>query len=179
MRVLVSVESKHGSTEEIAAAITAELIAAGLEVDALDPPEVESLDGYQAVVLGSALYMGKRMPGIVQIIERHAQALRERDVWLFSSGPIREPPNLAEDPVGAALLARIGARKPRMFTEKLDRGNLSIVERLVSAPEGDFRDWPAIREWARSIAGELSRKAARSRPASLLERRPFAAGHRS
>jgi hypothetical protein len=42
----------------------------------------------------------------------------------------------------------------------LDHASLSRVERLMvraqRAPEGDFRDWDAIRAWARGVGGELS-----------------------
>jgi menaquinone-dependent protoporphyrinogen oxidase len=159
MKVLVSVESKHGSTEEIAAAIAAELLAAGLDVDAIEPADVTTLEGYDAVILGSAIYMGKWMPGVVKFIYRHADALKSRDVWLFSSGPSDDPPKPPEDPAGIAILTRIGAREHRVFSGKIERSSLSLSERLivkaVHAPEGDFRDWEAIRAWAHGIARAL------------------------
>lgn len=159
MKVLVSVESKHGSTEEIAAAIVAELMAAGLDVDSIEPLAVGSLDSYDAVVLGSAVYMGNWMPGVRKFVERHRDALKHRDVWLFSSGPIGDPPKPEEDPAGAKILEETGAHEHRVFTGKLDRGRLGIAEKLVvkafGAAEGDFRDWEGIRAWARDIAVAL------------------------
>ena len=56
-RVLVAYGSRHGSTAEIAEAIAATLREAGLAVDCRKAGEVDSLDGYDAVVLGSAVYM--------------------------------------------------------------------------------------------------------------------------
>jgi len=54
------------------------------------------------------------------------------------------------------LLALTGAREHEVFVGKLDKGELGLGERLVTravkAPEGDFRDWGAIRRWARIIA---------------------------
>jgi menaquinone-dependent protoporphyrinogen oxidase len=159
MKVLVTVESKHGSTEEIAAAIVAELISAGLDVDALHPGEVTSLDPYGAVVLGSAVYMGNWMPAVRHFIDRHRDALRASRVWLFSSGPTGDSATPADDPAGEKLLAEVGAREHRVFSGKLDRSRLGVAERLVvgavHAHDGDFRDWPAIREWARGIAQAL------------------------
>jgi menaquinone-dependent protoporphyrinogen oxidase len=168
MKVLVSVESKHGSTEEIASAIVAELMATGLEVDSIEPLRVESLAGYEAVVLGSAVYMGNWMPGVRKFVERHREALKQRDVWLFSSGPIGDPPKPEEDPAGAKMLEETGAREHRVFSGKLDQGRLGIAEKLVvkaiHAPEGDFRDWEGIRAWARDIALALKQPVA-ARPA--------------
>jgi menaquinone-dependent protoporphyrinogen oxidase len=82
-------------------------------------------------------------------------------VWLFSSGPVGDdPPKPDEDPVDVAdLLAATGAREHRIFAGKLVRKQLSFPEReIVSAlrvPEGDFRDWTEIRQWAAGIADAM------------------------
>ena len=55
--VLVAYASKHGATAEIAAALADQLKAAGLDVDCLPTENVKRLDGYEAVVLGSGVYM--------------------------------------------------------------------------------------------------------------------------
>jgi menaquinone-dependent protoporphyrinogen oxidase len=45
------------------------------------------------------------------------------------------------------------------FAGKIDPARLSLPERLigrmVGASEGDFRDWDAIRAWARAIGQEI------------------------
>ena len=62
VRILVSTASKHGSTGEIATRI-AEALRAGLPgaavVDVLPAAEVGDATSYDAVVLGSAVYMGR------------------------------------------------------------------------------------------------------------------------
>ena len=55
--VLVAYGSKHGSTAEIAAAIAETLRESGLRADCLQAGSVDSLEGYDAVVVGSAVYM--------------------------------------------------------------------------------------------------------------------------
>jgi menaquinone-dependent protoporphyrinogen oxidase len=55
--VLVAYASKHGSTAEIANAVAEALCAAGLRADCLEAVDVRGLESYDAVVLGSAVYM--------------------------------------------------------------------------------------------------------------------------
>jgi menaquinone-dependent protoporphyrinogen oxidase len=53
------------------------------------------------------------------------------------------------------MMAATQARGHRTFVGKLDKSNLGLGERLVvkmvGVQEGDFRDWEAIRDWAREI----------------------------
>jgi menaquinone-dependent protoporphyrinogen IX oxidase len=58
MTVLVAAASKHGSTDEIAVRIGADLLENGLEVEVKKIEEVGDLSGYQAFVLGSGIYLG-------------------------------------------------------------------------------------------------------------------------
>jgi menaquinone-dependent protoporphyrinogen oxidase len=166
MRVLVVVASRHGATEQIAAEIAKTLRIAlsadlpGTVVDLRSAEQVDTLDGCHAVVLGSAVYMGRWLPAAREFADRHADALATLPVWLFSSGPIGEPPKPDQDPADVAKIAAgIAARDHHTFTGQLDRHRLSFAERTVvravHAAEGDFRDWPAIREWAIEIGAAL------------------------
>ena len=163
MRVLVTTASKHGSTAEIGGAIGEVLIEHGIETDVLDPEAVSSLHGYDVAVLGSAVYAGHWMKSMREFAERFAGELAGRPVWLFSSGPIGDPPKPEEDPVDvAAVMATTGARGHAVFAGKIDRSRLGFGEKaIVSAlkvPEGDFRDWDAIRSWANGIVEDLRLK---------------------
>lgn len=63
MRILVAYASKRGSTAEIAEAVAKTLREADdLEVDCLESGEVADVSPYDAIVLGSAVYM-KRWRG--------------------------------------------------------------------------------------------------------------------
>ena len=160
--ILVAVASKHGSTREIAEVIGEELRAHGVAADVRDIEETDSIAGYDAVVCGSAIYMGNWLPEAYRFIDRHHQALARVPVWLFSSGPLGETdPQPVGDPVRLpGLMDTTGAREHRMFVGKLDKSELGFMEKLatkvVKAPEGDFRDWEAIRAWAREIATMLA-----------------------
>ena len=160
MRVLVTAATKYGATAETAQAIAETLGDRALKATVLAPEQVEGVDGYDAVVLGSAVYAGHWLKPARELIERHAAALAGQPVWLFSSGPVGDPPKPEEDPVDVAeLLAATGAREHRVFAGKLVRKQLSFPERAIASalrvPEGDFRDWTEIRQWAAQIADAL------------------------
>ena len=99
-----------------------------------------------------------------ELVERFAEELAVRPVWLFSSGPIGDPPKPDEDPVDVAeVMERTRARGHAVFAGKIDRSRLGFGERaIVSAlkvPEGDFRDWDEVRTWANGIVEELQLRA--------------------
>lgn len=162
MKVLVSAASRHGATAEIAAKL-GEALGGVLGEEAVDvrpADQVGSVDDYDAVVLGSAVYMGRWLEPARKLAEGRAGDLSGKATWLFSSGPVGQPLQPDEDPVDVAgIMQATGAREHRVFPGKLDKGTLGFTERAVvlafRAPEGDFRDWEAVRSWAGSIADAL------------------------
>jgi menaquinone-dependent protoporphyrinogen oxidase len=159
MRVLVSAASKHGSTGEIAERI-AQVLRAALPGDVIDVRSTADAASYDAVVLGSAVYMGRWMEAARGAAARIA-AGPPRPVWLFSSGPIGDPPKPDADPVDVSgIVTATGARGHRVFAGRLDRHRLGFAEKAMvlalRVADGDFRDWDAIDGWARQIADELS-----------------------
>jgi menaquinone-dependent protoporphyrinogen oxidase len=164
MKVLVTAASKHGATWEIAEAVRDGLRAAGLEVVLTAPEHVTSLEGLDAVVLGSGVYAGHWLEPARSLVARLSEQLPHRKVWLFSSGPIGDPPMPDTGPADAEkLLASTGAEEHRVFAGRLERSRLGLAERAVvaalRAPEGDFRDWDAIAAWAGEIAHVLQAEA--------------------
>jgi DNA-binding XRE family transcriptional regulator len=61
MKVLVCAASKYGATSEIAQAVGDVLAGKGLEVSVVPPDQVGAIEEFDAVVLGSAVYMGRWM----------------------------------------------------------------------------------------------------------------------
>lgn len=162
MAVLVSGASRHGATKEIAQEIGAVLQGHGLEVDLRAPEDVTSLQGYTAAVLGSAVYLGRWLAPMRHLVYRSADTLATLPVWLFSSGPRGDPARRQVLPFDAAAEMREAthARDHRVFAGSLQRATLPAWERAVVAvlrlPDGDARDWSAIRVWAASIATALT-----------------------
>ena len=163
MNILVAVASKHSSTRGIAEAIGQELRTSGHTVQVRSANEVEGTGGYDAVILGSAIYMGTWLAEARQFVDKNRASLATMPVWLFSSGPLgqSDPQPHGDFAHLRELMDATQARGHRTFVGKLDRSSLGRGERLVAkvvrASEGDFRDWEAIREWAREIAADLRR----------------------
>jgi menaquinone-dependent protoporphyrinogen oxidase len=159
VKVLVTAASRHGATAAIAQAIAHELSRARIDTVVVAPDKVRSLDGYDAVIVGSGVYVGKWLDSAREFVEREAAALAARPVWLFSSGPVGDPPLPATEPDVAALIEATAARGHRVIPGRLDRSRLGFgekaVTKLVRAAEGDFRPWSEIEDWAREIARTL------------------------
>lgn len=160
MKVLVTVASKHGATTEIGQVIEASIRSTGLDVELKDVAEVTTLSPYDAAVIGSGVYSGHWMRLAREFVEVHEGELKEMPVWLFSSGPVGDPPKPLENPAEVAdMVKRLGARGHRLFPGRIEGSDLGISERaliaLVHAPNGDFRPWSEIATWSESIAGQL------------------------
>lgn len=159
-RVLVTAGSKHGSTAQIADRIAAVLTERGHLVDVKAPEQVTDLSDYQVVVLGSAVYGGRWTASAKALADRITTASPNPVTWIFSSGPVGDPPKPEGDPVDVApIVQATSAREHRVFAGKIDKSALSFGEKAivlaVRAPEGDFRDWSEIEHWAHEIADRL------------------------
>jgi menaquinone-dependent protoporphyrinogen oxidase len=161
MTVLVAYASKYGSTQEIAESIGRELRLRRLEVDVLCVDEVDDVQRYDAVVLGSAVYVGHWLSSARHFVKEHGAELAARPTWLFSSGPIGDPLRpTGDDPVEIAQIAEVThAKEHRVFPGKLDRSRLNCCEwALVFAlrvKDGDYRNESAVSEWARKVAASV------------------------
>ncbi len=74
-RILIAYASKTGSTEEIAQAIGKELKAAGHTADVVGIGNVTSIQGYDAVLIGGPMYMGRIDGGVGKWVKHHYQDL--------------------------------------------------------------------------------------------------------
>ena len=163
MNVLVAFASKHGSTAEIAEAIVAELRQSGLRADCVAADDVASLEPYDAVVLGSAVYMKRWRAEARRFLRKHAGALAERPLWIFSSGPTGPPaadkPAWTEPRRTIQRAERLGARDHVVFGGRVPVDAHGPAARAMAngTPEEyrDRRDWDGIRAWADGIAAAL------------------------
>ncbi|QYN20302.1 flavodoxin domain-containing protein [Amycolatopsis sp. DSM 110486] len=167
MRILVAVATRHGATREIAeqiaatATMTLEQTGVAAQAEVLDAEHVTSFAAYDAALLGSAVYLGHWLESARRLVREHQDELRRIPVWLFSSGPVGQQTRAGEDPVDVSdVLVATTAREHRLFGGRIERARLRFPERAVvtalRVKDGDNRDWPVIRAWARAIASELA-----------------------
>jgi menaquinone-dependent protoporphyrinogen oxidase len=164
-KVLVAYASKYGATSEIAYQIGKAIQQKGFDVEVHPAEQVEDLNLYSAIILGSAVYAGQWLREAANILTTHEQILAQSPVWLFSSGPTGEgdPVELMKGwrfPENLQPVAdRIGVREIAFFSGVIDPKKLNFPEKMIikalKAPTGDFRDWDSIESWATSIAESL------------------------
>jgi menaquinone-dependent protoporphyrinogen oxidase len=164
-RALVAYATKHGSTEGIAAVIGETLRGRDYVTDVRPAREVRSIDEYDLVIVGSALYMFRWMGDAVDFLKRFEHQLSIGPTWLFSSGPTGGSADadakLAEviaaqpaPPKNVAQLAeRIGIRGHRTFGGRATEDMGGLFERWL--PKGDWRDLASVRAWADEIADTM------------------------
>jgi menaquinone-dependent protoporphyrinogen oxidase len=169
MRVLVVVASEHRTTQEIADEIAdvvrrcLQMIHGSAQVDVRHPDDVAGADAYDAVIVGSSLDAGRWLQPAREFVERNADALAERPVWLFSSGPRNDTVTPDVEPADVAAVRAVTlARGHRHFAGKVAQRGLDSGERAIIAVahadterDGEFRDWADVEAWATVVAYEL------------------------
>lgn len=149
--VLVAYATKYGSTQEVAEAVGAALCEYGLQAEVRLASEVRTLDGYSAVVLGAALYMGHWHKDARSFLKRHRAALSVLPVAIFSLGPLTtgekerqgSRTQLGRELAKASWLVPVSIE---VFGGVINPAKLHFPFNHMSA--GDARDWAAIRAWS-------------------------------
>ncbi|HYO42178.1 MAG TPA: flavodoxin domain-containing protein [Candidatus Limnocylindrales bacterium] len=166
-RVLVAYATKLGSTGEIAETVAQALRDGGHRARAVHARDVTSLDGWDAVILGSAVYAAYWQKDARLFTERFREELMARPLWLFSGGPLDRRLARADQPItphGAEITAGLGARAHRTFGGRLSPDAAVTPQVIQTHRMGDFRDWQAIVEYAHRISRELDRMKLPPRP---------------
>jgi menaquinone-dependent protoporphyrinogen oxidase len=164
MRALVVYGSRLGATRGIAERVHDVLVREGVDSEVVAADAAPAPEGFDAVVIGGGIYGGHWHEGARAYAQRHHETLAAIPTWLFSDGPLDSNPAHRQEPKDLHDVGRsIGTREVRVFAGAFDRATLAgaklgfaerfVAERLL--PEGDFRDWPEIDQWAVSIASAI------------------------
>jgi len=136
--------------------------AGGHIVDVMERGTVTSLEGYNAVIIGAPMYMGK-MIDTVKFVTRLRDGLMKLPVagFIVSLAPVSKDPVHMENSQKALHASHhpLLPEAETVFAGSLDPKNLSWFQRWmtksVKAPVGDFRDWDAIAAWAKELPGKM------------------------
>lgn len=165
--ILVVYGTRAGSTAEVADVVGRILAEGGVRVDVKPVGSVKNLDGYSAVVIGTAIRAGKVKSGVLNFVKNCASELRSMPVAVFvvcmtmkddtpenrkTVGAYLDPVREWIDPVEVGL-----------FAGKMDYASLGFfarfaVQHVVKVPEGDVRNWSLIEDWSRNLRARLVTK---------------------
>jgi menaquinone-dependent protoporphyrinogen oxidase len=155
-KLLIVYATRAGSTGEVAQALADQLCLQGFDADVRAVEAVTSLDGYGAVVLGSAIRYGAWLPEMLKFAQTQRNALAKLPVAIFTMHIQALDDNTQGRTTRAgysqAIRAFVTPRAEAFLAGKVDPATLSFFERiavkLVKSPIGDKRDWSRIRDWA-------------------------------
>jgi len=157
-RILLAYASATGSTVEVAEAIAETLAGRGFCVDVRPVKDNPRIDGYQAVLIGSAIQYGSWLPEAIEFVKSNLKALNQVPVALFCVH-IRNTENDEES--RRNRLAYLEAVRPLVhpaaeafFPGRFNRqGAAMLLPGLVArfVPTIDLRNWDKIRSWSQLV----------------------------
>jgi menaquinone-dependent protoporphyrinogen oxidase len=158
--ILVCYATRYGSTVDIARIIGKELEAAGHNVVVSPILDVEDPAKYDAIIIGSPLYMGKWLAEARDFVSRFRFPLNERPVAVFSVGyslkdrtmeHLKSGENALDDIRVFLIPVSAGFFPGKVDPDRMSPADKAIV-RLGRVTPGDFRDEALVRSWARDLA---------------------------
>lgn len=164
-RVLVVHASQFGSTTEIAQHICSRLQAAGIKADLLPANKIQSLDGYDAIIIGGAIQYDKWISSARRFVNTFQTQLKSLPcICFFNCLTLsrRDHASLLQAQGYAQGIAKLFPSKPlsvQGFAGLLDYKRMNFATRVVAkiilsffgVKQGDYRDWAAIDAWSVSV----------------------------
>lgn len=82
-KILITYATYTGSAETVAEMVSSNLVSKGVDTVVLPMTEVKDLNGYDAVIAGSAIHGGRWLPEAFDFLELHKEALNSRPFAAF------------------------------------------------------------------------------------------------
>jgi menaquinone-dependent protoporphyrinogen oxidase len=169
-KILVAYASFCGSTGGVAEAIGRDLCEQGAQVDVRFIKNVSDISSYEGAVLGSSVRSSFWLPEAMEFIKKNQERLSRIPVAYFLTCLTLYQDNAEKRGVARSYMNPVLKSAPSvqpfdlgLFAGVLDYSKLNIVYRTImkskmkkqGIPEGDFRNWEAIRAWARNLGSPL------------------------
>jgi menaquinone-dependent protoporphyrinogen oxidase len=152
MNVLVTYDTKNGSTAEVAQAVALHLRERGCAVDLQLARDVHDLKDYKYLVVGAPIYSGRWLSGAHRIMKRASKLRMEHRpvVAIFALGPrSNEGPENWIKP--KSQFDRALGKHPSV--KPVATALFGGADPPKKSPRRDIRDWDAINSWADELAG--------------------------
>jgi len=162
-RILVVSATRAGSTLEVAQVIGEVLRERGFEVQVKPVKENPPVDGFQAVIVGSAIRMNNWLPEALEFLKKNQTKLSQIPTAVFTCHRLNTgeeaASRAAREAYSAPVRQIVSPQAEAFFSGELDHAKLNLVDRLLAqavekstqTPAGDFRDWSRIRAWAQTV----------------------------
>ena len=163
-KILVAYASRCGSTGGVADAIAQSFHEQGAAVDVKRTRNAHEVAGYDAVVVGAPIYMGEWMSDAKDFITNHRAELADVHTAYFLTCMTLSKPTSEDDRNDLVKqLEKVKDDVPEVspvelgfFAGTLDYDKLSPAMQLLyrafgGGDAGDYRDFPAIRDWATQL----------------------------
>ena len=170
-KILVAYASESGTTAEVAEAIGKVLCQEGNTVDTKRVKNVNDLNGYDAVIIGSSIQYDRWMPEAAELVKANQKILQQLPVAYFFTCLVLHKLNTKGDLKAKKYSDKLQALVPQVkpvsiggFVGVLDYSKMGFFSRLLmkvilfnkGVKEGDYRDWDAIRAWAKDTQLKLN-----------------------
>jgi len=161
---MVAVASTYGATHELASWVRDALADAGHTVTLERVDQVTDLEAYDAVVLGSAVYIGRILTQARQFARRLESEFAPKPVWVFASGMKNNTANpLQPKYTQPQHPPYFGGQYP-IFGGRVEPSELGPAERALAGFVGsrgkDARDRKVVRSWAQRVEEQMRRASA-------------------
>ncbi len=182
MKALVVYGTRYGATAGTAEEIARVLRAEGLEARVVNAREekVDDISGYDLIIVGSGMKIDRWAKGPEQFLTRFKQELKDKKVALFVSSGVQaiyeyegnteamerawrkylveKAEKHSLDPIDMAIFGGILDFNQMGWMAQKTVGQLwrKFEEAGYERKDGiyDTRDWDAIRDWTRELAGK-------------------------
>lgn len=170
-KILIAYASEFGTTGEVAAAIGDVLCQEGNTVETKWIKNVRDINNYDQVIIGGAIHKGNWMSEAKEFVKANQKILQQLPAAYFFTCLVLHKLNPKGDLEAKEYSDKLQALVPQVkpvsiggFAGVLDYSNMGFFPRLIlkailsnkGVKEGDYRDWDAIRAWAKDTQLKLN-----------------------
>ena len=176
-KILIAYDTIHGSTAQIAARIGDDLCDMGFKVDVKWVGDVTGVEGYDGIIVASAIYKFNWLPDAKAFLEKYKTQLNAKKTALFIDGasmsqdspetraavqksfvdPILEK-YFETTPVAIGLFGGafdLTRKNEYTLFEKVVLRILGLILRLPDKKMADWRNWDTINAWAVEVGDQM------------------------